>query len=172
MKKILLIISQIFKEGKLKDKFGHQITKMMLGKDIAVKPLAFLAKIIEAMADATNPKAKEIANNCLKFVDVNNKKEFKKYLLENRIVAQWKDIKNEDGFIDNQEFVKYDVEKDNDYLVVFGELGKKWTVLAWGFTNWEGTVVPYRDGEETGYAVSVDDIKKTLIKEADNALAK
>ena len=163
---------EFIQEGKLKDKFGHQITKMMLGKDIAVKPLSFLAKIIEAMTGAKNPIAKEIANTCLKSVDINNKKEFKKYLIDNKIVAQWKDIKNEDGFVDNEDFIKYDVGKkeEDDWVVIYGDFGKKWTILRWGFSNWEGTVVPYRDGEETGYAVSVDDIKKTLIKEADNAL--
>lgn len=155
---------EFIQEGKLKDKFGHQVSKVMLGKDVAVKPLKYLAKIIEALSDCGYKVMEDIANKCLESVDVNNKKEFKNYLLDNRIVAQWKDIKNEDGFIDNEEFIENDIkEKDNDWLVVFGELGKKWTVLRWCFNNWEGTVVPYR---VNGYAVSVEDIKNTLIKEA------
>ena len=150
---------EFIQEGKLKDKFDYQVSKMMLGKDVAIKPLKYLAKIIEAISDCGYKVMEDIANKCLESVDISNKKEFKNYLLDNRIVAQWKDIKNEDGFIDNEEFTK----KDNDWLVVFGELGKKWTVLSWHFNNWEGTVVPYR---VDGYAVSVEDIKNTLIKEA------
>ena len=160
-------LAEYIREGRLKDKFGHQINKMMLGKDVAIKPLKYLARIVEAMSDCGYKYMEDVANKCLESVDTNNKKTFKKYLIDNKIVAQWKDIKNERGFVDNEEFVKNDVEKDDDYLVVFGELGKKWTVLAWGFTNWDGTVVSYR---MDGYAVSIEDIKNTLIKEAINTL--
>ncbi|MCH5167499.1 MAG: hypothetical protein J1F35_06340 [Erysipelotrichales bacterium] len=164
---------EFIQEGKLKDKFGYQVSKMILGKDVAVKPLKYLSKIVEAMSDCGYKYMEDIANKCLESVDINNKKEFKKYLIDNKIVAQWKDIKNEKGFIDNLEFVKYDVgkEEEHDWVVIYGEIGKRWTILRWGFSNWEGTVVPYRDGEETGYVVSIDDIKKTLIKEAIEALA-
>ena len=161
-------LTDFLKEGKLANKFSHQVAKFILGKEVAVKPIKFIAKIIEAMSDAKNKTAKEIAQKCLKEVDINNKKEFKNYLLNNRIVSQWKDIKNEDGFVDNDT----DINNDNNWVVIYGELGKKWTVLRWGFDNWEGTLVPYRELEdETGYAVDAEDIKKTLLKEADNVLA-